>query len=268
MVIDDDDIIKVHIHTNHPGWVLERALDFGSLSDIKIDNLREQHMEQLQKKEYKKLSVITVAAGDGIKALFEELGADFVVSGGQTMNPSADDILEAIEDLNAERILILPNNGNIILTAQQAADMTDKNVYVIKTKTVPQGIAAMLAMDADAEDPTPAMEEAVQNVQTGLLTNAVRDTEMDGMKICKDDFLALSDGKIVGAAAEEGEALSMLFDALISEESFAVTLFYGEDVAEEEAQGYADKISEKWADAEVSILYGGQPVYRYMLSVE
>ncbi len=268
LVIDDDDIIKVHIHTNHPGWVLERALDFGMLSDIKIDNLREQHMEQLEKKEQKALGVIAVAAGDGIRELFTELGVDIVVSGGQTMNPSTDDILDAIENLAADKILILPNNGNIILAAQQAADMTDKNVYVLKTKTVPQGMAAMLALDTEADAPEAAMEEAITGVQTGLLTNAVRDTEMDGMTICKDDFLALSDGKIVAAKAEENDALTTLFDTLIDAETFAVTLLYGEGVSETEAEGYADVIRQKWADAEVTTVYGGQPVYRYILSVE
>lgn len=268
LVIDDDDIIKVHIHTNHPGWVMERALDYGMLSDIKVDNLREQHAAQVQKTAKKPVGVIAVCAGKGIADLFYDMGVDVVVSGGQTMNPSTDDILEAIEELHADKIIILPNNGNIVLTAEQAAKMSDKNIEVIKTKTIPQGISAMLAFDSAASAPEKDMAEAAAGVMTGLLTNAVRDTEMDGMSIAKDDYLALLDGNIVAADKDEKTAFFALSSKMISEESFAVTVLYGEGVSESEAQAYVDAIAERWPETEVTLIFGGQPVYKYILSVE
>ncbi len=270
LVIDDDDIIKVHIHTDHPGWVLERALSYGMLSDIKVDNLREQQEEQMQKLDapLKKFGIVSVAAGDGICNLMQEMGADIIVSGGQTMNPSAEDLLAAINSVHAEKIFVLPNNSNIVLTAQQAADMTEKDVTVIKTKTIPQGIAALMAFDADSEGNSDRMADAAAMVATGLLTNAVRDTEVDGITIHKDDFLGLCGGRIVAAGAEETAVMQSIFDTLISDDTMAVTLLYGEGVSEEEAAKYEECISSVWPDAEVAVLYGGQPVYRYILSVE
>ena len=270
LVIDDDDIIKVHIHTDHPGWVLERALSYGSLLDVKIDNLRQQQAEQMAKQEtpLKEYGIISVAAGDGICSLMREMGADTIVSGGQTMNPSAEDLLEAINALRAEKIFILPNNGNIVLTAEQAADMTEKDVTVIKTKTIPQGIAALMAFDADAECIAENMRDAAALVETGLLTHAVRDTEMEGITIHKDDFLGLCGGRIVAAADEEESVMQTMLETLVKDETIAVTILYGEDVSKEEATKYEARIAETWPDAEVTVLYGGQPVYRYILSVE
>ncbi len=270
LVIDDDDIIKVHIHTDHPGWVLERALSFGSLSDIKVDNLREQQEEQMQKleKPAKKFGIVSVAAGDGICSLMQEMGADVIVSGGQTMNPSAEDLLAAINTVNAEKIFVLPNNSNIVLTAQQAADMTEKDVAVIKTKTIPQGIAALMAFDAESNENADMMADAAAMVATGLLTNAVRDTEVDGITIHKDDFLGLCGGQIVAAGDEETAVMQKIFETLVSDDTMAVTLLYGEGVSEEEAARYEEMIAASWPDAEFSVLYGGQPVYRYILSVE
>ncbi|MBQ7036777.1 MAG: DAK2 domain-containing protein [Clostridia bacterium] len=270
LVIDDADIIKVHIHTDHPGWVLERALSYGSLTDIKIDNLREQQAEQMQKLEmpHKKFGIVSVAAGDGVSSLMQELGADCIVSGGQTMNPSAEDLLAAVNTLNADKIFILPNNSNIVLTAEQAADMTEKDVTVIKTKTIPQGIAALMAFDAESEGNADAMSDAASLVKTGLLTNAVRDTEVDGISVHKDDYLGLSGGHIVASGDDEKTVMGKIFEELINEETVAVTILYGEGVSEEETAVYEDVLSGEWPDAEVNILYGGQPVYRYILSVE
>ncbi len=268
LVIDDEDVIKVHIHTNHPGMVLERGLSFGMLSDIKIDNLKEQQEENkaVQKEENKPAGVIAVAAGDGIADLFRELGADVVIHGGQTMNPSTEDILEAIENLCADTIFVLPNNGNIILAAEQAVSITEKNVQVIKTKTIPEGIAALMAFDGPKA--AEAMAEAAAGVMTGLLTYAVRDTDMDGLQIKEGDFLSLVNGSIVAAKAVEDEAMAALCDALVTDETYAVTLLYGEGETEESAKKYADRIAEKWPDAEVTVIYGGQPVYRFMVSAE
>ncbi len=270
LVIDDDDVIKVHIHTEHPGVILECALSYGSLTDIKIDNLQEQQEERMQKEEepLKKYGIITVAAGEGVCNLMKELGADTVVQGGQTMNPSAEDLLAAIGTVRAEEIFVLPNNSNIVLTAEQAADMTEKNVTVIRTKTIPQGIAALMAFDVDSSSIADTMEEAAAMVSTGLLTTAVRDTEVDGIEIHKDDFLALGNGKIVGAGEDEETVMGTLLESLLHEEAIAATLLFGEGVTEEEAAKYEEMIAERWPDVEVMILYGGQPVYRYILSVE
>jgi len=270
LVIDDADIIKVHIHTDHPGQILERALFYGSLTDIKIDNLREQAEERIENtnEPIKKYGIVSVAAGDGISALMREMRADCIVNGGQTMNPSADDLLEAVNSVRAEKIFILPNNSNIVLTAEQAADMTEKNVVVIKTKTIPQGIAALMAFDEEADDVAEQMRDAAAMVETGLLTNAVRDTEVNGLTIHKDDFLALSGGDIVAAGEDEAVVMRQMFDALLDEEKVAVTILYGEKVTEDEAMQYEAILSQNWPDVEVAVIYGGQPVYRYILSVE
>ena len=271
LTIDDDDIIKVHIHTDHPGWVLERALSYGSLLDIKVDNLREQQAEQMEKLKntpLKKYGIISVAAGDGICALMQDMGADSIVSGGQTMNPSAEDLLAAINALRAEKIFVLPNNSNIVLTAEQAADMTEKEVAVIKTKTIPQGIAALMAFDAESDGNADAMADAAALVGTGLLTYAVRDTEVEGIAVHKDDFLGLCNGKIVASGPEENEVMETMLKTLCTDETFAITILYGEGVSEEEAQSYEAFLEENFPDAEFTVLYGGQPVYRYILSVE
>ncbi len=271
LVIDDDDIIKVHIHTDHPGWVLERALSYGCLLDVKIDNLREQQAEQMKKLEaqpMKKYGIISVAAGEGICSLMQEMGADSIVSGGQTMNPSAEDLLAAANTLRAEKIFILPNNSNIVLTAEQAADMTEKDVTVIKTKTIPQGIAALMAFDAESDNNAETMQDAAAMVETGLLTHAVRDTEVEGITIHKDDFLGLCGGRIVAAGDAEDAVMQTMFDTLVNDETIAVTILYGEGVSEEEAARYEEILTKNWPDAEVTALYGGQPVYRYILSVE
>ncbi len=270
LTIDDDDIIKVHIHTDHPGWVLERALSYGSLLDIKVDNLREQQAEQMEKLNtpLKKYGIISVAAGDGICALMQDMGADSIVSGGQTMNPSAEDLLAAINALRAEKIFILPNNSNIVLTAEQAADMTEKEVTVIKTKTIPQGIAALMAFDAESDANADNMADAAALVGTGLLTYAVRDTEVEGISVHKDDFLGLCNGKIVASGAEEKGVMETMLKTLCTDETFAITVLYGEGVSEDEARSYEAFLEENFPDAEFTVLYGGQPVYRYILSVE
>ena len=270
LCIDDVDIIKVHIHTDNPGVILERALVYGSLSDIKIDNLREQAEERMDNQEIplKKYGIISVAAGDGIVSLMQELGADTIVNGGQTMNPSAEDLLAAANTLSAEKIFILPNNSNIVLTAEQAADMSEKDVTVIKTKTIPQGIAALMAFDADADAAAEQMRDAAAMVGTGLLTTAVRDTNVDGLSIHKDDYLALCDGDIVAAGENEASVMQKLVETLIDEETSCVTVLYGEGVTEEEAQKYEEVLAVEHEDIEFTAIYGGQPVYRYILSAE
>lgn len=270
LVIDDTDIIKVHIHTDHPGVILERALAYGSLSDIKIDNLREQAEERMENQNVplKKYGIISVAAGDGIVSLMQDLGADTIVNGGQTMNPSAEDLLAAANALPAEKIFILPNNSNIVLTAEQAADMTEKDVTVIKTKTIPQGIAALMAFDADADAVADQMRDAAAMVGTGLLTTAVRNTDVDGLSIHKDDFLALCGGDIVAAGEDEADVMQKLVQTLVNEETVCVTVLYGEGVTEEEALRYEETLAAEHADVEFTVLYGGQPVYRYILSAE
>lgn len=270
LVIDDFDIIKVHIHTDHPGKILEMALSFGMLSDIKIDNLREQQEERLAQESIspKKYGIISVCAGDGVCSLMREMGADVIVSGGQTMNPSAEDILAAINTIPAEKVFILPNNSNIVLTAEQAADMTERDVKVIKTKTIPQGIAALMAFDADSVSPEEAMADAAVMVGTGLLTNAVRDTEIDSLSIHKNDYLGLCDGEIVASGEDEKEVMFKIFENLMSEDSFAVTILYGDQIEKDTAMKYEELIAQFWPEAEVTILYGGQPVYHYIISVE
>ncbi len=270
LVIDDSDVIKVHIHTDHPGLVLERALSYGMLSDIKIDNLREQTEERMEKQDepMKEYGIISVAAGEGIAALMQELGADVIVNGGQTMNPSAEDLLAAANGLPAEKIFILPNNSNIVLTEEQAADMTKKNVTVIKTKTIPQGIAALMAFDTESDGVAEQMRDAAAMVETGLLTTAVRDTEVDGLSIRKDDYLALRGGEIVAAGEDERTVMQKLLQSIINDETVTLTILYGEGISEDEALQYEEVVSDDFPDVETTVLYGGQPVYRYILSAE
>lgn len=270
LVIDDDEIIKVHIHTDHPGIVLEKALSYGMLFDIKIDNLREQAEERMESQSMpeKEYGIIAVAAGDGITELMKEMGADVIVSGGQTMNPSAEDLLAAVNLVSAKKVFILPNNSNIVLTAEQAADMANKDVIVIKTKTIPQGIAALMAFDPKADDTEEMMRDAAAIVGTGQITTAVRDTEIDDIVIRKDNYLGLSEGKIITADEQENVVMEKILSSMIDEETISVTLLYGEGVEEENALKYEDYISKNWPDVETTVLYGGQPVYRYILSVE
>nr|WP_204487364.1 DAK2 domain-containing protein [Caldicoprobacter guelmensis] len=280
LVIRDGSIIKVHVHTNMPGKALQLGLRYGELSSIKIDNMREQHRHineigrEGSKPEddavEKQFGVIAVAMGEGISSIFKDLAVDFVVEGGQTMNPSIDDLLRAVERVKAKEIFILPNNSNIILSASQVQQISDKKVYVIPSKSIPQGIAAMLAFnpDMDAETNVQRMTEALSSVKTGQVTYAVRDSSFDGMSIQKGDILGLIDGKISVVGKDINEVTKGLINNMITEDSEIVTLYYGEQVSAQDAQSVADFVSSQYPDVEVEVHFGGQPLYYYIISVE
>jgi len=280
VVVRDNDMIKVHVHTNMPGKVLQLGLRYGELSSIKIDNMREQHrhlneigVEGPQPPDdvvEKQFGVIAVAMGQGIASIFKDLAVDFVVEGGQTMNPSIDDLLKGIEKVKAKEIFILPNNSNIILSASQAQQMSQKKIYVIPSKSIPQGIAAMLAFnpDLDAETNVQRMTAALGSVKTGQVTYAVRDSSFDGMDIKKGDILGLIDGKISVVGSDISEVAKGLIDNMVDDNSEIVTLYYGEQISEQDAQAIADFVSNRYPDVEVEVHFGGQPLYYYIISVE
>lgn len=289
VVVADDDIVKVHVHTNDPGLAIQKALTYGSLTSMKIDNMREEHNEKVirdaQKAEeteglvqkevkvnsHKEDGFIAVSAGEGLSDIFKDLGADYVIEGGQTMNPSTEDILEAIEKVNADNIFIFPNNGNIILAAEQAKKLTeDKNIIVIPSKNIPQGIAAMINYigGKSLEDNEKTMSEEMLNIKSGQVTYAVRDTVMDGKDIKQGDFMGLTDKTIVSVGKTVEEAAKSLIESLIDDESELVSLYYGADVTEEQAEALADSILSLHDDIEVEVQFGGQPVYSYFVSVE
>ena len=286
VVVDDDEIIKVHVHTNVPGTVLTEALTYGPLLKVKIENMREQHSEMAGGEAAaaspaepeepafapaeKPYGAVAVCAGNGMAELFRELGTDRIVTGGQTMNPSTEDILREVDRTPAETVFVFPNNKNIQMAAEQCAPLTEKNVVVIPTRTVPQGISAMLMLDESAEvgDIREAMLEAIEGVHTALVTYAARDSEYDGFEIHAGEYLALMDGSLMGSYnTREG-----LFDALCeSAEGYSPTIisvYYGEDVSEGEAEVLGTRFSESFPDAEISVVCGGQPVYYYMVSIE
>jgi len=280
IVIDEDDIVKVHIHTNHPGYVLEQAVKLGEMVNIKIENMREQHTDILngsvakeEKKpasEHKETAVVSVANGDGLIALFTELGVTNIIHGGQTMNPSTEDILNAIEEANADNVFILPNNKNIILAAQQAAEIAECNAIVIESKTIPQGICAMMEFSSTAtsEENTDNMTEALSNVVSGNVTYAVKDTEMDGIKVHEGDYIGVSSGHIVSDDNDLATATIELVKEIADEDSEIITLYYGEGETKESAQKIADAIEEIFPDADIMVANGGQSVYYYIVSVE
>lgn len=280
IVIDEDDIVKVHIHTNHPGYVLEQAVKLGEMVNIKIENMREQHTDivggAMSKEEEKPLSehretaVVSVANGDGLIALFTELGVTNIIHGGQTMNPSTEDILNAIEEANADNVFILPNNKNIVLAAQQAAEIAECNAVVIESKTIPQGICAMMEFSptASAEENTENMTEALANVVSGNVTHAVKDTEIDGIEIHEGDIIGVSGGHIVSDAKDIKTATIDLAKKIATEDSEIITLYFGEGETEETAQEIADEIEEIFPDADIMVANGGQSVYYYIVSVE
>lgn len=282
VVVDDDDIIKVHVHTNEPDKALGRALTYGELTNIKIDNMRYQHnekvvSEQSTKKEEPKIApaetkygFAVVGAGEGIMSAFRDLGANTLVEGGQTMNPSTDDILEAINSTPSEIVFVLPNNKNIIMAAQQTVELTEKQVVVLETKTMPQGISAMLAFDPDAEvqQNVTAMMEAASNVSTGSITYAARDSEFDGHTIKEGEYLALNEGKLSASGRDLSEVANKLVSDMGIEDKGFVTVFYGQGVKQEDASVVESICQEKASDAEVMLLDGGQPVYYYLISAE
>ncbi len=280
MVVGGEGLIKVHIHTNNPGEVLEDALKLGELSDIKIDNMRYQHKHIIANEEYmetkkrnntiKKYSFITVSIGEGIDTVFNELNVDYIIPGGQTMNPSTENILNAIEEVEGENIIVLPNNGNIVLAADQAKELSDKNVYVFPTKTIPEGITALLSFNPEIsiEENLEIMKEAVDNVKTAQVTYAVRDTEINDKKINKDDIIGISEGEIVSIGSDIEEVSFQLLNDIIEEDSSLITIFYGNGTEEDKAIELSQKIEEKFEDCDVEVVFGGQPLYYYIFSIE
>ncbi|ELC8464556.1 DAK2 domain-containing protein [Clostridium perfringens] len=284
VVVGYEDVIKVHIHTNNPGKVLEEAVKFGELSKIKIDNMREEHREMLEGMyeeaaeteesvaagEFKKYAFISVAMGEGMKNIFKDLGVDYVIEGGQTMNPSTQDMLEAIEKLNAEHIFILPNNKNIIMAANQAAEISDKDIRVIPTKTIPQGITCitMFNPEADVEENTEELKEAMEMVKTTSVTYAVRDTEVDGKEIKEGNILGLVEGKIKEVGEDPYKVAEDLIDSLVDEDSELITIFYGKDCEEGKVDALIEKLEGKYEDLDVQCYKGEQPLYYFIMSVE
>ncbi|MGG2064805.1 MULTISPECIES: DAK2 domain-containing protein [unclassified Bacillus (in: firmicutes)] len=281
LVVSDDEIVKVHIHAEHPGDAMNYGQRYGSLINIKVENMREQHTALLdepavmheevkQSAEKQPYGIVTVAMGSGIKELFESIGATVVIEGGQTMNPSTEDIVKAIEEANAEKVIILPNNGNIVMAAEQAASVLNQEVIVVRSKTVPQGMAAMLAFNpvGTLEENAANMNEALTHVKTGQITYAVRDTEIDGVTIHKDDFMCIADGKIVSTDAKKLEAAKKLLENMLDEDAEILTVLQGEDASEEEVAALVAFVEEKFEDVEVEVHNGNQPIYSFIFSVE
>jgi DAK2 domain fusion protein YloV len=298
VVVADDEIVKTHVHTNDPGLALQKALTFGSLSKIKIDNMREEHQEKLikdsqklaaqQKAEEeayeaaqaeektnnmpaKEMGFVSVSIGEGMNEVFRGLGVDYLIEGGQTMNPSTEDMLNAIEHVNAKTVFILPNNKNIIMAANQAVDLVeDKQIIVIPTKTIPQGITALVNYipDHSAEENKEQMMAEIENVKTGQVTYAVRDTEIDGKTIKQNDFMGIGDKSILSVGTDLRATTLEMVDAMVDEDSAIVSIYFGSDSDEDSANELAAAIEEKYPDVEVEVTDGGQPIYYYVISVE
>ncbi|MCM1282358.1 MAG: DAK2 domain-containing protein [Muribaculaceae bacterium] len=290
VVVADDEIVKTHVHTNDPGLAIQRALTHGSLSRIKIDNMREEHQEKLikdaekiaarQKEEAKETAAsapekeygfISVSVGEGINEIFRGLGVDYIIEGGQTMNPSTEDILKAVEQVNAKHIFILPNNKNIVLAANQAASLAeDRDVIVIPTQTIPQGITAVVNFipDYTVEENKEAMLTEIAHVKTGQVTYAVRDTEIDGKQIKQDDYMGIGDKTILSVGKDRKAVALEMVEQMMDGEAAIVSIYYGEEASEEEVQELAADIGGKYPDVEVEINSGGQPIYYYVISVE
>jgi hypothetical protein len=293
VVVADDEIVKTHVHTNDPGLAIQEALTHGSLSRIKIDNMREEHQERLIKdaqkvaamqaaqadaapqaqkeQEQKEIGFIAVSAGDGLSEVFRGLGADYMIEGGQTMNPSTEDILNAVEKVAADHVFVLPNNKNIILAANQAAELSEeKKVHVIPTKTIPQGITALINFipEQTAEENEARMLEEIENVKTGQVTYAVRDTVIDEKEIRQDDYMGIGDKTILAVGKDLAQVTLAMAESMIDEDSAIVSIYYGEDVTEDDANAIAQKIQAVSDELEVEVQYGGQPIYYYLVSVE
>lgn len=288
IVVGIEDAVKVHIHTNDPGLVLSKAVKLGELSKIKIDNMREQHRHLLHDEkaavdnetakpvphevvqEVKKYGFISVAMGEGVKNIFEDFGVDYVIEGGQTMNPSTQDILNCINQINAENIFVLPNNKNIIMAANQAVELTDKNIIVMPTKTIPQGITCVTIFDSEAEveDNIKAMTEAIANVSTGQVTYAVRDTEMDGKRILEGDILGIVENKINQVGKDIYKVCETIIDNMCNEDSELITVLYGEGVEDAKLANLIENLEEKYPDKDIQSYNGKQPLYYFIVSVE
>ncbi|HDK7137803.1 DAK2 domain-containing protein [Clostridium botulinum] len=281
IVVAADGLVKVHIHTNDPGDILSKAIKLGPLSKIKIDNMREQHKHiidmnseenkvEKEESELKKYGFISVALGEGITEIFKDLGVDKVIEGGQTMNPSTEDIVKAINKINAENIFILPNNKNIIMAATQAAELSEKNIIVIPTKTIPQGITSitMFNPEAESKENENNMKEAIKAVATGSITYAVRDTEMDGKIIKENDILGLIEGKISEVGKDIFEVSKAVLEEMIDEDSELISIFYGKDCDEEKIEKFIEELEEKYEDLDIQCYNGKQPLYYFIMSVE
>lgn len=285
IVVGYDDVIKVHIHTNDPGLVLSKAVTVGELSKIKIDNMREEHRELLTSKEEqeaakqveaevaaekKKYAFISVAMGEGITHVLKDLGVDYVIEGGQTMNPSTQDMMECISKLNADHIFILPNNKNIIMAATQASEISEKDVRVIPTKSIPQGITCITMFNAEHEvdENEAALMEALELVKTGSVTYAVRDTKMDGIEIKEGNMLGLVEGKINKVGNDYFEVAEEVLESMVDEDSELITIFYGKDVDESKIEEFTEKLEEKYEDCDVQFYKGDQPLYYFIMAVE
>ena len=287
VLVADDEIVKVHVHTNHPGQAIERALTYGALSRMKIDNMREEHQEKLikdaeklarQQAEEEKATgpaketgFIAVSAGNGLTDIFKELGTDYLIEGGQTMNPSTEDMLNAIERVNAKTIYIFPNNKNIILAANQARDLTeDKKIIVIPTKTVPQGITAMISFvpEKSTEENEAEMLDAISKVRTGQITYAVRDTRIEDNEIHEGDIMGIGDKGILAVGSNKQEVAEATVKAMMSDDAEVISVYYGADTSEEAAEALGSALEESYPDCEIEINKGGQPIYYYIISVE
>ncbi|MFJ7728988.1 DAK2 domain-containing protein [Neobacillus sp. NPDC097160] len=283
LVIADEDVVKVHIHSEQPGEVLSYGQRYGNLINMKIENMRQQHSNIVGEthnaiitdrpepaKELQEYGIVTVSMGSGIADLFKSIGAHAVIEGGQTMNPSTEDIVKAVKEVHAKNVFILPNNKNIIMAAEQAKDVSDEDIFVIPSKTVPQGLSALLAFNpsADADANEASMKEALQHVKSGQITFAVRDTLIDGLEIEKDDFMGISEGKIVVKNQDKGKAAEALLSKMLDEDSEILTIIFGEDVTEEEVSGLAHFVEETYPDVEIEIHNGGQPLYSFIFSIE
>lgn len=284
VLVSDGEIVKVHVHTNHPGLAFEKGLTFGSLTRMKVDNMREEHQErvianaektakeQAKKDEpKKKYGFISVSAGEGLSEIFKSLGVDYIIEGGQTMNPSTEDMLNAIDKVNAENVFIFPNNSNIILAANQAQSIVeDKNIIVIPTKTIPQGISALIAYSEEAspEENTEAMTEEIANIKSGSVTYAVRDTEIDDKTIRQGDIMGIGDKTILSVGQNIQDVTKDMIEQLAGDDAELISIYYGSDVTEEDANALAKAVEAVYPDVDVEVNYGGQPIYYYILSVE
>ena len=291
VVVSDDEIVKIHVHTNHPGLAFEKGLTYGSLSRMKVDNMREEHEERViqdserlakeqatqpnpaeeETGERKPNGFITVSCGDGLSEIFKGIGADYLIEGGQTMNPSTEDMLNAIKKVNADHIFILPNNKNIIMAANQARDLTeDKEIIVIPSKTVPQGITALVNFipDLTPEENLENMTAEMERVQTAQITYAVRNTSIDGMEIHEGDIMAIGDHGMLAVDTSVLGAAKAALEAMLNEDSELVTIYYGSDVTEADAEAFRKQAEEEFPDKEIELQYGGQPIYYYMISAE
>lgn len=287
VLVDDEGIVKVHVHTNDPGLAIQKGLSYGSLTSMKIDNMREEHNERLQlskmseqnkkseepkaEEPKKPVGFISVSVGEGMNEIFEGLGVDYIISGGQTMNPSTEDMLNAIEHVNADTVFIFPNNKNIVMAANQARDLTeDKNIVVIPTKTVPQGITALIGFmpDRTAKENEEQMLEDIKYVKTGQVTYAVRDTNMDGVEIHQNDIMGIGDEGILSVGKEIEQTTIDMIGKMMNDDSELVSVYAGEDVSEEDMNKLEEKLTAKYTDCDFEFQYGGQPIYYYVVSVE